>query len=83
MEDKRIIQLRKNICEYQDALKQKNSDIECYIENEKRLGALIKKLLDTGDFYTSAIEADPFDMRTDYTEWEKEAKQLLFILELE
>jgi len=80
--NKRVRTLQKSICEYQDTVKRKQSDIECYKDNVNELGGLLRELIDNGDFFTNTIESKNPHTGIKLDEWEKRVIQLLFILEL-
>ena len=80
--NKRVRTLQRSICEYQDTVKRKQSDIECYKDNVKELGGLLRELLDNGDFFINTIESKNPHTGLEFNEWKSKAEQLLFILEL-
>lgn len=77
---KRVEQLKREICNCNDAIKRKNSDIECYQSDIIKLKLLIQELLDNGSFFTSAIEAENPWAGLNFQTWETKAKELMFIL---
>jgi hypothetical protein len=80
--NQRLDLLRKSICEHQDTVKRKQSDIDCYKDNVKELGGLLRELVDNSDFFINSIESNNPHTGLEFDEWQKRARKLLFILEL-